>query len=112
MTFHGVAITPDVRAQWHPGDRLDFGNLAVGEERSISAVLLSVGTTALVVHDVRLEQRNQGFRFSYPPHGQIESEGLLLFVTFAPAQPGLQNNKLLVETNAGKQELILVGKGV
>ena len=111
MSLHGVAITPNARAQWQPGNRLDFGNLAVGKERSISAVLLSVGTTALIVHDVRLEQRNQAFRFSYPPHGQIESEGLLLFVTFAPGQPGLQNNMLVAETNAGKQGARPSGQG-
>lgn len=102
LSVLGETATPDPALTW--AGHINFGNIDVGSRHSKRALLVSTGTTALVVSEVRVESPFPGFSVAAlaQPLQLDPGDSWAITVHVHPTAVGILKTNIVVETNAGQ----------
>lgn len=88
----------------------DFGNVIIGNTKSISFDIKSIGTDDLVIQDISTNLTD--FNIQYDYNSLDPGNGMTVTVTFAPTQIQNYDGTLTVTTNAETKTLNILANGI
>ena len=98
----GETAAADPAFAW--AGHINFGNIQVGSRHTKRALLVSSGTTALVVNQIAIESPLMGFSVAAlsQPMQLDPGDSWVITVAVHPTAPGVLKTNIIVETNAGQ----------